>query len=190
MNFTRLLNFSRMPRTSRTSHTLAVAGLVLALGASLTPAKDHEGKHLDRMVARMEKELKLTKDQSAKIRTILAKDSATRPHRGEWKQDHDCKGKDDCEHHGKQGFGPGPLGGGEFTAQLRSSTVDTAALNRSFAERSDSMQTCMREHHARRVATFAEIHAVLTPEQRALAADKWEKRAADSEKKREKKSKK
>lgn len=182
MNFTRLLNSSRLPRI------VAVAGLVLALGASLTPAKDHEGKHLDRMVSRMEKELKLSKDQSAKIRTILAKDSAARPHRGEWKKDHDCKGKDDCEHRGKQGFGP--LGGGEFTAQLRSSTVDTAALNRSFAQRSDSMQARMREHHARRVATFAEIHAVLTPEQRALAADKWEKRAADSEKKREKKSKK
>jgi len=182
------MNFKRLPALPRLPRTLAVAGLLLALGASLVAAKDKEGRHLDRMVGRMEKELKLSKDQSAKIRAILAKDSAARPHRGEWKKAHDCDGKDDCGHRGMRGFGP--LGGGEFAAQLRSGSVDTAALNRAFAERSDSMQARMREHHARRVATFAEIHAVLTPEQRALAADKWDKRAAEIEKKREKKNKK
>ena len=57
--------------------TLRLPVLFLALGAALAFGKDdHAGKGIDRMVAKMEKELNLTKDQSAKIRTILTKDTA------------------------------------------------------------------------------------------------------------------
>jgi Spy/CpxP family protein refolding chaperone len=174
--------------TLRRTGLWAAAALVLAFGATFTQAKDKEGKHLDRMVGKMEKELSLTKEQSAKIRTILAKDSGSMPHHGMMKKGKDCTSCDRCGagKHGKHG-GMGMMHGGEFASQLRGEGVDTAALNRSFAERADSMHARMRVGHAKRVATFAEIHAVLTPEQRAKAADKMEKRSADMKKKCEKK---
>jgi Spy/CpxP family protein refolding chaperone len=171
----------------------AAAALTLAFAAGLTVAKEKDGKHLDGLVTKMEKELKLTKDQTTKIRAILAKDSGTMPHRGEWKKGKGCAGCDRCGEgkgpRGGHGLGSGMtgLGGSEFLTQLRAGSVDTAAMNRAFAARSDSMQAKMRAGHARRVATFAEIHAVLTPEQRAQAAAKLEKFAAERDKKCEKK---
>ena len=74
---------------------------------------------------------------------------------------------------GHEGPGPGmPMFSDEFIAQLRSNTVDTAALNRTFAER----QQMMAKHHAEHVSKFVQIHAVLTPAQRTKLADLWEKR--------------
>jgi len=171
------------------SKTLSVAAIALALGAALATAKEKDGKHLDRMVSHMEKELALSKDQSAKIRAILAKDSGDLPQRGGWKKHHGCK---DCHMseaggHGPGGHGQGPMAGDGFIEQLRAPSVDTAALNRTFAARAESMQVEMRARHARRVATFAEIHAVLTPEQRAKAATEMEARKSKMEEKRKKK---
>lgn len=177
-------------RTFFRTGTLSAATLVLALGAFGAHAKDDgkRDKHVDRMVSRMEKELDLSKDQSAKIREILSRDTAKLPHPGMGmgfgKGKKDKKGCADCAHCGAMAHGHG-FGRGEngFLSQLRASSVDTAAMNRDFAARSDSMQARLRAGHARRVATFAEIHAVLTPAQRAKAADKLEKHAAEREKK-------
>ena len=72
--------------------------------------------------------------------------------------------------------GMGMMGGPEFAKQLRAEKVDTDALNKSFEEG----QARMREMHAKHLAKFVAIHDVLTPEQRAKAADNMEKRAAKS----------
>lgn len=74
-------------------------------------------------------------------------------------------------------------GHGEFAKQMRAATVDTQALNKSFEER----QSRMQEMRAAHIARFVEIHAVLTPEQRAKAADRLDKGVAKMEKKCEKK---
>jgi Spy/CpxP family protein refolding chaperone len=162
------------------ARTFRLPALLLVLGTALAFGKEEKsGKHTDRMVAKMEKELSLTKEQSAKIRTILAKDSAGMPHHGMMKKGGDCK---DCKHCG--GHGKGMMGGhGEFARQMRAASVDTEALNKGFEER----QSRMRDMHARHIASFVEIHAVLTPEQRAKAADKLDKRLAEMERKYEKK---
>lgn len=120
-------------------------------------------KRIDRFVGKMEKDLKLTQDQSDKIRAILRKDPVAPP-----------KGM------GEGGMGPGMGFGphGALIAQLRAGSVDTAALDRAFEEHVAQM----RAHHASMVAKFAEVTAVLTPEQRQKAADLLEKRQAKMEK--------
>jgi Spy/CpxP family protein refolding chaperone len=131
----------------------------------------------ERFVSKMEKELNLSKDQSSKIRAILAKDSGSGMREGHGKKGGGCRG---CGHCGGKGWGVSPMSGlGEFARQRRSAVVDTEALNKTFDER----QSRMREMHAGRVAKFVEIHAVLTPEQRAKAADHADKRLAKAEKK-------
>jgi Spy/CpxP family protein refolding chaperone len=150
------------------ARTFRLPALLLVLGTALAFGKEEKsGKHTDRMVAKMEKELSLTKEQSAM------------PHHGMMKKGGDCK---DCKHCG--GHGKGMMGGhGEFARQMRAASVDTEALNKGFEER----QSRMRDMHARHIASFVEIHAVLTPEQRAKAADKLDKRLAEMERKCEKK---
>jgi Spy/CpxP family protein refolding chaperone len=156
---------------------LLVLGTALAFGGA--GKDDHAGKHADRMVSRMEKQLDLTKEQSAKIRAILVKDTSSMPHRGMWKKGDGCEGCEKCSGHGM-----GMMGGhGEFAKQMRAATIDTQALNKSFEDRQSRMQAM----HAAHVARFVEIHAVLTPEQRAKLADKLEKRSAKMDKKCEKK---
>jgi Spy/CpxP family protein refolding chaperone len=155
--------------------------IVMALGAAFVFGKeDRPGKGIDRMVAKMEKELKLTKEQSAKIRTILSQDTAEMramhaekgmPHHGSMHGDGPEHGK------GKMG-GMGMMGGPEFVKQLRAEKVDTDALNKVFDER----QARMRTMHNKHIAKFVAIHDVLTAEQRAKAADEMEKRAAKMEK--------
>jgi Spy/CpxP family protein refolding chaperone len=142
-----------------------VASLALAHAApdSARVAARQE-KRVDHFVGKMEKELKLSKEQSEKIRAILRKDPVAPP-------EGDGKG------------GPGMRGGmmglhRELAAQLRAGAVDTAALDRSFEER----VTRMRAHHASMLAKIAEVSAVLTPEQRKKAADWLEKRGAKMEK--------
>lgn len=121
-------------------------------------------KRIERFVGKMEKELKLDKDQSARIREILRRDPLPR------------------DMHGRgRGFGPH----GDLSAQLRAESVDTAALNRSFEER----VAAMRARHAAFTGKFAEVHAVLTPEQREKAAAKLEKHLAKMEKKHRRKCK-
>lgn len=167
--------------------TFSVAALALALGAFTAHGKDDgtRGKHVDRMVSRMEKELDLSKDQAAKIREILSRDTGAMAFRGMGMGPGRGKGKgcEGCPRCGAGAQGLGMAGYQGFAAQLRSGTVDTAAMNRAFAARADSMQARLRAGHARRVAVFAEVHAVLTPAQRAKAADKLEKHAAEREKK-------
>jgi len=159
---------------------LAVFALAAVFAASpIHAGSKDKGKHIDRMVAHMEKELTLSKDQSTKIRAILSKDTAELSHHGMGKKGHGCKGCESCSKgHGKGGHGMGMMGGGEFAAQMRAANVDTGALNKQFEER----QSKMREMHAKHVARFTEIHAVLTPEQRAKAATNMEKRSAKMEK--------
>ena len=144
---------------------------MLAFGAATVFAKDHadkSAKRIDHVVKKMEKELKLSADQSAKIRDILKKDSGFAWHGG----------------HGKHGTMQAD-GHAGFSAQMRASSVDTAAL----AERFEQRVALQRERHARHVATFAAIHAVLTPEQRAKAADRMDEHQAKMEKRMKKKCK-
>lgn len=167
-----------------TSRLLHLPALLLVLGTALAFGKegkdDKTGKHADRMVSKMEKELSLTTEQSAKIRSILAKDTSGMPHHGMGKKGKGCEGCESCG----GGHGKGMMGGhGEFAKQMRAATVDTEALNKSFEER----QSHMRDMRANHIARFVEIHAVLTPEQRAKAADKLDKRVAKMDKKCEKK---
>jgi Spy/CpxP family protein refolding chaperone len=160
--------------------TFCLPALLLTLGVAFAFGKDgntdgRQDKRLDHAVAKMEKELSLTKEQSAKVRSILAKDSAIlamgRGHHAKFAGRHGAMGM----------MPPGPLEDphGEFSRQLRASTVDVAALNKQFEDRIAEM----RLTHARRVATFAEIHAVLTPEQRAKAADAIDQRLKKMERK-------
>ncbi len=140
---------------------LAFGALVLHAQDAKTPDPARAEKRIDRFVGKMEKELKLSKEQSEKIRAILRKDPVS-PHHG-------------------MGRGLGPHR--EFATQLRSGTVDTAALNRAFEERMQAM----RASHAAIAAKFAEVHAVLTPEQREKAAGLLEKHAAKMEKRHQRK---
>jgi Spy/CpxP family protein refolding chaperone len=160
------------------ARTFRLPTLLLAFGAfaALTAYANHHGnmpdsaraeKRIDRFVGKMEKDLKLGKEQSEKIRAILRKDPV-------------------APHHGMGGHGKeyGHSGGhSELVAQLRSGVVDTAAFNRAFEERVGAM----RARHASMTAKFAEIHAMLTPEQRKKAADLLEKRGAKMEKKHKRK---
>ncbi len=129
--------------------------------AQAAPDPGRADKRIDRFVGKMEKELKLSKDQTEKIRAILRKDPVTPPDR-----------------EGGRGPGMGMMAmHKELAAQLRAGAVDTAALDRSFEEN----VTRMRAHHASMLAKIAEVSAVLTPEQRKKAADLLEKRGEKME---------
>jgi Spy/CpxP family protein refolding chaperone len=166
------------------ARALRLPALLLALGATVAFAKgektgvsgDRAGKHIDRFVGKMEKGLSLSKEQSEKIREILKRDSAA----GMAHYAHGKKGCKDCRHcmHGMSHGGHG-----ELARQLRAENADTAALNARFAEKVEAM----RAMHAARSAKFAEVHAVLTPEQRAKAAAHLEKRGAKASQKCERK---
>jgi Spy/CpxP family protein refolding chaperone len=159
--------------------------LMILAAAAFAKKPDRDEKHAGRFFAKMEKELGLTPDQSARIKAILARDSALSPygdprgHRGRAKG---CEGCAACarmkagDHDGMGAWGP-------LSQQLRSGSVDTAALSAGIEERLADM----RAHHARRVAMFTEIHAVLTPGQRLQAAEILDKRRADMEKRCERK---
>ena len=142
------------------SKKILLPAIALMLGTSLAfaqPDDDHPGmgmmdpqKMADRMTEKLAKELNLNDDQKTKVHQLLA---------------------DGMEHMKDMRPMPGEMHG-EFMKQMRAASVDTAALNREF----DARQAKMREHHAMRVKHFAELHAVLTPEQRAKLADFMEKR--------------
>lgn len=169
---TRPLNRPNLLRTL----ALGLLALPLAFGSAAFASDDAKRlekaeKRIDRYVGKMEKELKLTEDQASQIKAILKKDLGEA---GMWKHGKGYGKK--CGRHGHMGFMGHP---GELSKQLRAESVDTAALNRAAAERLEAL----RARHARATATFAEIHAVLTPEQRAKAAERMEKRLEKMRKK-------
>lgn len=166
-------------------HLFTAPAIALAIAASLTftahPGHAGEtdkksGKHSERFLEKMTKELELSDAQVSAVKEILAE------HKAEYKAER-REGGDDAKR-GKRRHHRGmmPLHG-EFLTQLRAENVDTAALNSAFEGRSARM----REHRAAHVRTFVELHAVLTPEQRAELADKMEERRAKMKKRMEKK---
>jgi Spy/CpxP family protein refolding chaperone len=114
------------------------------------PERDPQ-KFVDQTVAKLTKELKLNSDQEAKVRQMFEEGA------GRMK---DMRPPMPGEMHE------------EFAKQLRSPSVDTAALDRQFEEH----MAKMREHHALMVKRFSELHAVLTSEQRDKLAAFMEKR--------------
>src|SRR5690606_13189084 len=125
------------------ARALRLPALLLALGTMVAFAKDERpdasgdraGKHIDRFVGRMEKELNLTKEQAASIRGILKRDSGA----GVAHYGHGKKGCKDCRYC-RHGMGRGGSGGhDEILRQLRAETADTAALNARFAARMEAM---------------------------------------------------
>ncbi len=175
-----------------TTLRLAAPAAVFLLTASLAVAGSHgggeahadkkSGKHTERMVERLTKELELTAEQAASVKEIFAKRAEA--HAGYKKDDAKKKEKKDGE--GKRhGYGHRSMlpVHEAFVAQMRAATVDTAALNRALAEGSERA----RAHHVAHVQTFAELHAVLTPEQRTKLADKMEERRAKMKERSEKK---
>lgn len=116
------------------------------------PDKDHPGrdpqKRAQFIAKRLTKELKLNDDQAAKVRQLFEETTDE-----------------------MQGPPPGEFHG-EFLKQLRSPTVDTAALNRDF----EAQQLRIRKRHAVMVDRFTELHTILTPEQREKLAAFMEKR--------------
>ena len=172
---TRPLNRPNLLRTL----ALGLLALPLAFGSAAFASDDAKRlekaeKRIDRYVGKMEKELDLSKDQAARIKTILKKDLGEGGMWGHGKGHGKGYGKK-CGRHGHMGFIGHP---GELSKQLRAESVDTAALNRAAEERLEAM----RAHRARAIAKFAEVHAVLTPEQRAKAAERMEKHAAKKKK--------
>ena len=135
----------------------------LILGMSLATAQpddEHSGmgkmdpqKMADRMTEKLTKELKLNDDQKAKVHQTfldgMEQMKDMRPAAGEMH--------------------------GDLMKQMRAASLDTAALNRDF----NAHQTKMREMHAIRIKHFAELYAVLTPEQRIKFADIMEKRGEE-----------
>ena len=126
---------------------------------SAKPAARHEGRSPERFVQKLEKDLKLTPEQTAKVREILAKEA---PPAG-------VQEKGSKPQHRMRG--PLPVGP-EFAAQMRAENVDTAALNREWAARSEKWQ----EGFVKMRDKFVALHAILTPEQRALLANRIERR--------------
>ncbi len=140
---------------------ILLPAFALILGTSLVsaqPGNDHHGmgmmdpqKMADRMTEKLAKELSLNADQKTKLHQIFAEGM------GQMKDMH-----------------PGEMHQ-EFMKQMRSGSVDTAALNKDFAAR----QAKMREMYSMHLKHFAELHAVLTPEQRTKLADFMEKRGKE-----------
>ena len=133
-----------------------------AHAADKTPPPGRDGKHIEKFIAKLEKELELTASQRAQVREIL------KPEIGKAA---DSSLVQPPEFYGRGGP-RGPLFPGDFVAQLRADKVDTVALNRAFAER----QAKMKSRHDQHVSKFVQLHAVLTPAQRLKLADMLEKR--------------
>jgi Spy/CpxP family protein refolding chaperone len=145
--------------------SVALLSVTLSWGA---PAKGDHGGHdrdMGRFATYLEKELALTPTQTAQVREILKPDSL---------------------------IGPPPFGmeahqvlplAGEFVDQLRAASVDTAALNRLFEQRT----ALHRERYARAQMKFTMLHGVLTMEQRHKLADILQKRLDRVEARHEKK---
>jgi protein CpxP len=121
----------------------------------LTSCHHHPGgdphKMADHVVKMMRDKLDLTVDQTAKVQ-VLANEVA------DTVQARRAKHSEGGEH-------------GEFIKQLRSNTVDTAALSQDMLKREAKFQ----EMHGFIIQKFAELHAILTPEQRGKLADFLEK---------------
>jgi Spy/CpxP family protein refolding chaperone len=162
---------------------LALASIALFPGNAAAGEKHsrhdregRDGKHIEKFIAKLEKELELSPTQAAQVREILKPDSALVPPE---------------THTTRHGPGPGPgMGMGmfdeEYMNQLREDRVDTAALNRGFAERQASLQA----RHDRMVFKFVQLHGVLNLVQRAKLADILEKHRAEMRARMEKQEKK
>jgi Spy/CpxP family protein refolding chaperone len=144
--------------------SMAVLSVSLSWGA---PAKGegHGRPDMNRFVTHLEKELALTPTQAAQVRELLKPDSLIGP----------------PEHLMLHGGGF-PLAD-EFVDQLRAPTVDTAALNRLFEERT----ALQRQRYARAQFKFTQLHGILTLEQRHKLADMLQKRLDRAEARHEKK---
>jgi Spy/CpxP family protein refolding chaperone len=172
--------FLRLRVTQVFLMALTVTNLLSSPGAADKPARGHEpGKHHERFVAWMEKELSLSPVQAAQVREILQSDTLV--------MEHFEMGMGAGPHHGRR---PGAPHGGmfpfgeEFLDQLKADKVDTAALAQGFNER----QQRMRARHDKMVFKFAQVHGVLTRAQRLKLADLLERRRAEHREKAEKES--
>ncbi len=134
---------------------------LVALGAGvLLSACCHDRGHMDphkradKIVSQMKKGLDLTDDQTAKIHQLAYEitDSMQAHMRGRMENEH-----------------------GEFLAQLRAPTVDTAALSHDMQAHESDMQMNMQARQAFMIAKFVELHDILTPEQREKLAAFLEK---------------
>ena len=128
--------------------------LILGAGSVLFAGCRHCGRgdprqRADKLVDKLQGKLDLTPDQTVQVRK-LAHEIA------------DTLGAFRGMHEGLHG---------DFLAQLRAATVDTAALNDTLSRRE------ARFHETRLflVGKFAEFHALLTPAQREKLADYLEK---------------
>jgi len=142
-----------------------VFALILGLSlASAQPDDDSHGmgssmgkmdpqKMADRMTEKLTKELNLNADQKSKLHQLIA---------------------DGMEQMKDMRPMPGEMHG-EFMKQMRSASLDTAAINKEFEAR----QAKMRTMHAMHIQHFAELHAMLTQEQRNKLADFMEKRGKE-----------
>jgi Spy/CpxP family protein refolding chaperone len=149
---------------------LTVTNLLSSPWAADKPARGHEpGKHHERFVAWMEKELSLSPVQAAQVREILRTDTLASEH---------FETGMGAPHGGMFPFGE------EFLDQLKADKVDTAALAQGFNER----QQRMRARHDKMVFKFAQVHGVLTREQRLKLADLLERRRAEHREKAAKES--
>jgi Spy/CpxP family protein refolding chaperone len=148
-----------------TSLTLLAISAPSAQAADKTPPPGRDGKHIEKFIAKLEKELELTASQRTQVRAIL------RPTGEKAGKAVDSSLVQPPEAFAKEGR-RSPLFAGDFVAQLRADKVDTVALNRTFAER----QAKMKMYHDQQVAKFVQLHAVLTPAQRLKLADMLEKR--------------
>lgn len=176
--------FLRLRVTQVFLTALTVTNLLSSPWAADKAPRGHEpGKHHERFVAWMEKELSLTPTQAAQVREILRTDTlAPSPEQmgmGEM-------GPGAGRHHGRAGMAHGGMFpfGEEFLDQLKADKVDTAALARGFNER----QQRMRAHHDKLVFKFAQVHGVLTRAQRLKLADLLERRRAEHREKAGKES--
>lgn len=110
-------------------------------------------KMADRITEKLAKELNLNADQKTKLHQLIADGmeqmKEMRPMQGEMH--------------------------GELMKQMRSASLDTAAINKEFETRQEKM----RAMHAMHIQHFAELHAMLTPEQRNKLADFIEKRGKE-----------
>lgn len=159
--------FQRLLFGSALSLTLASGALLApsnAVAAEKNAPHTRDGKHIEKFIAKLEKELSLTGTQTAQVREILKPDSLVPP-----PEQLAQEGKGPRGGHGRGGMG---MFSEEYLVQLRANEVDTQMLNKDFAER----QAQMKLHHDRMVTKFVQLHGVLTPTQRLKLADILEKR--------------
>lgn len=123
-----------------------------------------QGRSPERLVQRLEKDLKLTPEQTVKVREILVKDAPVAGAKA-------SPGVPGAKPDGRMARGPLPSGAG-FAAQMRADKVDTAALDRAWEQQNAKR----REGFVKMRDKFVALHAVLTPEQRAQLAERMERR--------------